>query len=165
LLKWGTITVRRVGAFAAFFGAIAFSVVFVNWPSISHRRQAALVPTALRGETNKMKLLLSAGANANEPACEGSLCVRPLFAAALCDCPDAVRLLLDNGANVNGKSKDGQTALVAAAYEGHAATVKLLLLRGADPSVQWEGLTALEWARQQQHSEIINLLENKGAGE
>src|SRR5262249_52926030 len=117
------------------------------------------VATSLNGQTSKMKLLLSIGANANEPACEAAPCVRPLIAAALCGCPDAVQLLLDNGAKVDGKSSRGQTALTVAAYEGHTPTVGLLLSRGADPNIEWEGLTALDWAKRQHHQEAVDLLE------
>src|SRR6476659_7437447 len=46
---------------------------------------------------------------------------------------DAVRLLLDRGADVNAREQyKGQTALMWAAAERHPAVVKLLLDRGAD---------------------------------
>ena len=45
---------------------------------------------------------------------------------------DAVRLLLENGADVNGSEpKRGQTALMWAASEGHAAVIDVLLQKGA----------------------------------
>ena len=50
---------------------------------------------------------------------------------------DAVRLLLDRGADVNAREKyKGQTALMWAAAERHPAVVKLLLDRGADWKVR-----------------------------
>jgi cytohesin len=46
---------------------------------------------------------------------------------------DAIRTLLDNGADVNAKeTQRGTTPLMWAADEGHAAAVKLLIERGAD---------------------------------
>ena len=46
---------------------------------------------------------------------------------------DAVRMLLDRGADVNARERyKGQTALMWAAAERHAAVVELLLERGAD---------------------------------
>ena len=42
-----------------------------------------------------------------------------------------VRQLLDQGANINARDKHGDTALMAAAFEGHADVVKLLLEKGA----------------------------------
>ena len=44
-----------------------------------------------------------------------------------------VRLLLERGAEVNAKTKDGTTALVTAARRGNTDSVKLLLAHGADP--------------------------------
>ena len=44
-----------------------------------------------------------------------------------------VRLLLERGASVNAKTKDGVTALVTAARRGNLESVRTLLARGADP--------------------------------
>lgn len=44
----------------------------------------------------------------------------------------AVKLLLDRGADVNAKDSDGRTALTEAAFYGHAEVVKVLLAGGAD---------------------------------
>jgi ankyrin repeat protein len=50
---------------------------------------------------------------------------------------DAVKLLLDRGADVNAKeSVRGQTALMWAVLENHPDVVKLLLARGADVNAQ-----------------------------
>ena len=53
---------------------------------------------------------------------------------------DAVKLLLDRGADPNTQQFRGQTALMWAAAEGHADVVKLLLARGADPALIFGGL-------------------------
>ena len=45
---------------------------------------------------------------------------------------ETVSLLLDNGADINAKNRDGQTALHVAAKYGHDAIVSLLLDNGAD---------------------------------
>jgi ankyrin repeat protein len=46
---------------------------------------------------------------------------------------EAIKTLLDNGADINAKdTQRGTTALMWAADEGHAAAVKLLIDRGAD---------------------------------
>jgi hypothetical protein len=44
----------------------------------------------------------------------------------------AVRALLDGGADVNGRGRSGETALMMAAGYGYTPIVELLLERGAD---------------------------------
>jgi ankyrin repeat protein len=44
-----------------------------------------------------------------------------------------VRLLLERGASINEKTRDGVTALVTAARRGNLESVRTLLARGADP--------------------------------
>jgi ankyrin repeat protein len=45
---------------------------------------------------------------------------------------DTVRVLLDSGADVNGRGRSGETALMMAAGYGYTPIVELLLDRGAD---------------------------------
>jgi ankyrin repeat protein len=47
------------------------------------------------------------------------------------DRPEIIELLLDRGADINAKSKDGSTALLWAMKKGNTATVALLKRRGA----------------------------------
>ena len=44
-----------------------------------------------------------------------------------------VKLLLDNGADINAKSNDGDTAIIKASQYGHKETVSFLIERGATP--------------------------------
>ncbi|KAJ5649194.1 uncharacterized protein N7484_002917 [Penicillium longicatenatum] len=83
-----------------------------------------------------------------------------LHLAALMSVSDHVRVLLDNGANVNTRSGEDETALTLAAFAGKAATVKLLLERGADVSCgDRSGWTALSHAcNGQDKQEIVQLL-------
>ena len=53
-------------------------------------------------------------------------------------------MMIDKGAEVNARAKDGETALVYAAVMGHEDVVKLLLEKGANPNIKnKEGTTAL----------------------
>ena len=54
-----------------------------------------------------------------------------LLLAAFYGHTDAVRVLLDGGADVNAKSKKGMTALSSAQSNGHTAVVQLLKKAGA----------------------------------
>ncbi|KAL7622208.1 hypothetical protein AAE478_007711 [Parahypoxylon ruwenzoriense] len=68
----------------------------------------------------------------------------------------------DNGADCEAKDKDGDKALVSAACQGHRATVQLLLERGANVKSNGTDGTALQWALRQGHEEVAQLLlENK----
>ena len=59
---------------------------------------------------------------------------------------DAVKTLLDAGANVNDTLSDGSSALVVAAANAHWQLADMLLDRGADPNLAGAGWTALHQA-------------------
>lgn len=62
---------------------------------------------------------------------------------------EAVRMLIDHGANVNDYNNDGVTVLMCAAMSGYDEIVELLLSHGADPTiVDGDGFTALGHAKQ-----------------
>ncbi|MGB0582979.1 MAG: acyltransferase family protein, partial [Limisphaerales bacterium] len=61
---------------------------------------------------------------------------KPLPVAVLFGQPDAVELLLELGADVNGANKDGGTALHAAAFLGRDQIAKILLEAGADQGLK-----------------------------
>ena len=74
--------------------------------------------------------------------------IDPLGWAALNGQTAAVKLLLEKGANIHNRHKDGSTALHGAAFLGHIETVKLLLEKGADVNIQkHDGVTPLETAQ------------------
>jgi hypothetical protein len=59
-----------------------------------------------------------------------------------------IELLLDHGADVEGASPDGRTALMIAAMFNRSAIVERLLARGADPQARDAGgATPLSAAR------------------
>src|SRR5579863_9342849 len=77
-----------------------------------------------------VEVLLIAGADANTFQQEGQTA---LMTAAKAGNADAVKALLDHGAEVNAKeSWRGQTALMWAAAENHPALVQLLVEKGAE---------------------------------
>jgi predicted ribosome-associated RNA-binding protein Tma20 len=59
----------------------------------------------------------------------------PLMYAARDGAPDATRVLLDAGAQINAVDPDGTTPLVRAIWNSHYDTAKVLLDRGADPNL------------------------------
>jgi len=78
----------------------------------------------------------------------------------------ATTALLDQGADVNAKFRYGTTALFKAAERGHVEIVKLLLARGADPTVKdtFYGATAMSWALDGDHLEVVDVLLQKDRG-
>jgi ankyrin repeat protein len=75
----------------------------------------------------------------------------------------AVAALLDKGADVNAKYRYGMTALFKAAERGNTDVVKVLLARGADATVKdtFYGATAMTWALDHNHDEIVRALLEK----
>jgi ankyrin repeat protein len=98
-----------------------------------------------RADVPLMRLLLELGA---DPAIPNFNNTTPLMAAAgvgttspdeeAGDEPEAleaVKMLLDLGADINAVDKNGDTAMHGAAYNAYPQVVKLLAERGADPQV------------------------------
>ncbi|MDC3180862.1 ankyrin repeat domain-containing protein [Gammaproteobacteria bacterium] len=94
----------------------------------------------------------------------------PLMLAAVNNHPTIVKLLVENGANIDTKSPSTcfhqghlteATALIIAAKKGHLNVVEALLLAGANPRLQdSKQQTALVYACANKHKEmIIRLLE------
>jgi ankyrin repeat protein len=74
---------------------------------------------------------------------------------------ERVREILDARPELVDGPDDGRLSpLRSAAWCGHAPVVALLLERGADPSVPHEetGETALDFAREQGHADVVKLL-------
>jgi ankyrin repeat protein len=79
--------------------------------------------------------------------------------AATGDHVEAMDLLLDRGIDVNARYNHRLTALMWAAGSGAAASVKRLLERGADRTLEDDrGKTAAVIARETRHAEVAELL-------
>jgi ankyrin repeat protein len=84
----------------------------------------------INGDASIITALISAGADANEKLPLGRT---PLMVASRTGNVDAIKVLLDHGADVNAKEDlRGTTALMWAADEGHASAIRLLVQHGAD---------------------------------
>ncbi|GHT44625.1 hypothetical protein FACS189454_02570 [Planctomycetales bacterium] len=114
-----------------------------------------LFVAACRGFTEIARILIAVGADVNAfPS--------PLLVAA--GAPNAsiemVRLLVDNGADVN---INNGFSLFVAAEKGNYKIVEYLIDKGADINARCEGSTPLEIAKRNGHTAIVRLLREKAA--
>lgn len=90
-----------------------------------------------------LKQHIEAGTNLNERDPFGGS--SPLISAAVFGKPDAARILIDAGADINFQNNDGSTALHTAAFFCHPDIVQMLLAKGVDKTIKNKyGATAYE---------------------
>ncbi|MFZ5867999.1 MAG: ankyrin repeat domain-containing protein [Thermodesulfobacteriota bacterium] len=119
-----------------------------------------LMVAAWNGHSEVVKYLLAKGADANV---KNEDCYTPLNGYSPVT-PDVGKLLLDTGAEVDARNREGQTALMKAAWQGHSELVKLLLERRADVNAQdAHGVTPLMEASGRGYLDVVKLLLEKGA--
>ncbi len=152
-----------------------FAARFDQWGS------TALHGAVYWGQYEAAELLLDAGADPNAVSRDGFLRIAPL-GSAIATTPgipqpsdnedtvlDLVRLLLERGADVNGRRGDGMTALHAACWRGLARVAQELLDAGADPastatSGSHQGQTPADTALAQGHIILADRLDVPGQG-
>lgn len=87
-----------------------------------------------------------------------------LFAAARFGCEAQARTLLDRGAAIDAKDREGKTALAKAAEADKLPLMRLLLERGANVNARAvDGSTPLFYAAEQDRDAVIALLLERGA--
>lgn len=109
------------------------------------------------GHAKVVSALLKRGADPDATS-RNRLALRPLNSATNTDQINVVHLLLDRGADVNGRMSGGFTPLHGAASQGNLALAEALLARGADPAAtDEEGRAPVDLANG--HPGIVALLE------
>ncbi len=109
-----------------------------------------------------VRLLVSRGADVAQVA-RNPMKVQPLHAAAAGRSFEAVQLLVDAGAPVNGKQEKGWAPLHEAVRQGNVELVRYLLAHGADPKLQNdEGTSAIGLAAKEERHDILKLVKGQG---
>ncbi|KAH8651742.1 kinase-like domain-containing protein [Ilyonectria robusta] len=119
-----------------------------------------LVVACRERSEDAVKQALNEGANPNAPSAIH-------FAAAALQCASrsgsepVVQFLLENGADVNIKDENEQTALHGASGQGHTRIVRMLLDSGADTEAEdLDGNIALDFAERRHHCGVVSLLDS-----
>ena len=95
------------------------------------------------GDIETIKQQLAKGADINAQG--GEYGITPLSWAALLEQTQTAELLIQRGANVNSKNRDGSTSLHSAAFLGRHEIATLLVQKGADVNARNnEGTTAMD---------------------
>ncbi|KAL2669833.1 hypothetical protein Neosp_015278 [[Neocosmospora] mangrovei] len=113
------------------------------------------------GLDGALSLLLRDLNNGDTPAFRR---ITPLVWATFNGHEKAALVLIENGADVNGKDSSGRPVLVYAVQGGHAESIMLLLNNGADVDAETPaGRTPLTFAVEQNDQEIVQVLLDHGA--
>ncbi len=125
------------------------NAIYKSWSAVNQAAQD--------DQFEMLKLLVEAGADISIRTTGHS----PLSSAIRYAHNDIARYLLEHGANVDVRYyKDLQTPLIRAAKEGYTESAVLLLEFGADPLARnFNGDSAIDWARHKGHQDIVTLME------
>ena len=127
---------------------------------INPKLNKPLLQAIQKGNFDRVVKLVNQGADFNANI-NGFL---PLVEAAMKRSNKIAEYLIKQGANVNLKDKDGDTALLAAALKGNLKIFKLLLKKGAKIKVtNKKGSTPLLYAAYSGNAKIAEILLEKGA--
>ncbi len=142
-----------------------FRRLLAKYPGLLVERGPLMLEYAATNDRfDVMGYLVDAGVDINA----GTSGDTPLTAAAREGTEEAVRWLLERGADVNGRAKPtASTPLEEAVVEGRLEMVELLLASGADPDILHGNpqRNALASARFWGHDEIADFLASQGVSE
>jgi ankyrin repeat protein len=112
------------------------------------------------GHAETVNALLAAGAAVNQASRE-TMKLTPLASALAVQRNDIARTLIEHGANVNAKGDNDVTPLHTAAARGNLEAATLLLEHGADINAATkDGKTAIAYAEEREHPEMVKFLQN-----
>jgi len=128
-------------------------------PEKANELSKSLLQASANGDVDKVKSLLSKGADVDAQDWEGTA----LHIAAQYDHKEVVESLIAAGADVNARLRSSVTPLHCAAVYGHKDIADLLINKGADvKSTDALGYTPLHFAASGGHRDVAELLIAKG---
>lgn len=127
---------------------------------IGQNMNDSLYQAVVNNDTTAIKDFVKKGADVNFVKEQGWVKINLLTTAVNKKNADAVKVLLQHGADVNWEDGFNTTALMYAASSGNIEIVKLLLNKGADiKHKDKQGNDAISAAKQGKHSDIVILLQ------
>jgi|SRR5271157_4990436 len=134
-------------------GALALANKFAK----ARDKGEAIRMAVAEDDLDEVERLLREGAEIN--AVKGAFMTSILMEATARGNVGVMKLLIENGADVNMADKDGWTALMGATVQGHLESVKLLLEQGVELNAKnHNGETALVMAAGMKHTAIMHAL-------
>lgn len=114
----------------------------------------ALMAASGSGRVQTVRLLIGAGADVERV--EDATTLTPMGMAAERGHTDVVAALIAAGAKTDGSypGADPESPLHVAARAGQVGVVQALLAAGADPAVNFQGTTAVQAARAENHNDV-----------
>ncbi len=141
----------REGALKSFDALINHPDVDINKQNSYH--ESPIMYPALANDIERVKVLVEKGAKLNHIGWS------PIHYAAIKGNAEIVKILLDNGAWPNSPAPDGSNPLMMAVSVGSRDAVAALVAAGADPkAVNFEGVSALDLAKERNNRKMIELL-------
>ena len=144
---------------------IAFGAVLSLSAQPDFTPPTPLFAAVLSNNTPELKKLLAEGANPNEKLFLG---FAPVFFPIIYQNVDALRAMVEKGADIHAKDSMGSTTLMWAAFNdtGNTELVEELLKLGIDPNAKNKnGETALTWAIRRGYTPVIITLRKAGASD
>ncbi|KAK1312590.1 hypothetical protein QJS10_CPA07g01168 [Acorus calamus] len=128
-------------------------------------RGEMMLTAARRGDVKLLESLLRRGGGGGGTNGRDQYGMTALHTAAIKGHRDAVRTLIDYGADLHARDREGHTPLHLAVEGGSADAVEALVDKGADVNARTgRGATPLYMARSMGHEAIAQLLLANGAG-
>ena len=114
-----------------------------------------LIIATYRNQLACVKFLIEHNVNVNRSSQEGTALVGACYKGNL----DIIRLLLNNGAEVDAVGSNGSTALIYAVLANNKELVKLLMEYKADPNKKDnKELSSMEYAAKRDKKELVKIM-------